>query len=68
MKRQWRTAAHVELDTRSSDEKRFNELMLGMVIGRTRPMMYGERTPEVMRKIISECSTRLPWEYGDDHD
>jgi hypothetical protein len=58
----------VDLDTRSADEKRVNELMLALVIGRTRPQMYGPRTPKVMRKIISECPARLPWEYGDDYE
>ena len=62
MKRRWHTVAHVELDTRSADERRVEDLMLAMVIGRTRPQMYGPRSPEVMRRIVTECSTRLPWE------
>jgi hypothetical protein len=66
--RKWRTVAHVQLDPRSADEKRFEVLMLGLVIGRTRPQMYGPRTPEVMRKIISECPAQMPWEYGDDNE
>jgi hypothetical protein len=36
-RRKWRTVAHVELDTRSADEKRVNELMLAGYIGRTLP-------------------------------
>jgi hypothetical protein len=66
MKRRWHTVACVELDTRTADEKRVEDLMLALVIGRTRPMMYGPRTPEVMRKIISESPTRLPWEWSDE--
>jgi hypothetical protein len=62
MRRKWRTVARVNLDTRTADEKRVEELMLAMMIGRTRPMMYGERTPEVMRRIVMECPARLPWE------
>jgi hypothetical protein len=70
MKRGWRTVAVVELDPRSADEKRVQDLMLGLVIGRTRPQWAGPRTPEVMRKIISECSARLPWEleWSDDKE
>jgi hypothetical protein len=64
----WRPGTQRDLDTRSADEKRLNELMLAGLIGRTRPMMYGERTPEVMRRIVMECSARLPWqiEWNDD--
>jgi hypothetical protein len=65
MRRKWHTVAHVDLDTRSAAKKRVNEMMLAGMVGRTRPMMYGERTPEVMRRIVMECSARLPWESDD---
>jgi hypothetical protein len=58
------------LDTRTADERRVSDLMLAMVIGRTRPMMYGERTPEVLRRIVSECPARMPWaiDWSDDNE
>jgi hypothetical protein len=59
----WTIGRTRQLDGRSADEKEIAELMLRGTIGRTRPMMYGERTPDVMRKIIAECR-----DNGDDHE
>jgi hypothetical protein len=68
--KRWHTVANVELDTRTADERRIEDLMLALVIGRTRPQMYGPRTAEVMRKIVTECPARLPWEleWDEDHE
>jgi hypothetical protein len=67
MKRRFQNVQAKELvaDTRTADERRVSELMLAMVIGRSRQQMHGTRTPEVMRRIVEECQTRLPWEIPD---
>jgi hypothetical protein len=64
-------ARNVELvaDRRSAAERRVDELILALVIGRTRPMWAGERTAAVMHEILRN-SPPLPWEiqWSDDHD
>jgi len=64
---EWARGSAVELiaDPRDYLTRRIAELELGMVIGRSRPMMYGTRTDAVKAKIIDECDVRLPWELDD---
>jgi hypothetical protein len=65
--RKWQSVGSTELtaDRRDYNTRRVDELMLGMVIGRTRAQMHGTRTPEVMANIVRECNVQLPWELDD---
>lgn len=63
----WQVTARIETDGRTGLQRRVDELILALVIGRTRPLMYGERTESVMREIARN-SPPLPWtiEWNDD--
>jgi hypothetical protein len=58
----WQAGEARQLDGRSADAKRVAELELHGRIGRTRPQMYGPRTPEVLREIVEACADP---DYGD---
>jgi len=66
--RKWQRGGGRELiaDPRDFLTARVDELMLGMIIGRSRPMMYGERTLRVKAQICEEIKVKLPWELDDD--
>ena len=55
--------ARVNLDPRSPAERRIAELMLGMILGRSRPQMYGDRGQQLLDETANE---KLPWEFYDD--
>ena len=62
----WRITSEVEIT--DALENRVNDLMLALVIGRSRPQWTGPRTEDVKWRIIDATFHELlPWE-GFDHD
>lgn len=60
----WSVTSEAEIE--SALERRINDLMLALVIGRNRPQWAGPRTEDVKWQLIEACFTeRLPWEMGD---
>lgn len=65
--RNWRVVWSRQLDTRTPLEKRFADCELAGLVGRTRPAIFGPRTPHVMKEIVAACGA-LPWEIPDDQN
>lgn len=61
----FKTGTIVRLDKATAAERRIGELMFALLLGRTRPQMYGRRG----RLLIEQTAHLiLPWQIGDYED
>jgi hypothetical protein len=70
---EWRIGYGRELvaDNRNFLERRVDDLMLGLIVGRTRQQMHGERTLKALAEICEATKDEwLPWEieWSDEHE
>lgn len=60
-----RASKELRPDKRTPVERRFDDLMLAMVIGRARPSWAGERGEQLLNET---AGVRLPWEGWFDNE